>query len=106
LLTTEGRELIQKVESARRRWADSLLGNLSSQDRRMLRQGLKRFPGNTVNELVKQSEPRTSEGVELSQDLWPDHSVVIGHDPSSPRVALEKMLSTLGLVGRFDEGME
>lgn len=106
LLTPSGTELIQRVDSAYRRWADSLLSSLNLQDRRVLYRGLKRLPGNHVEESSKPDSPGAPHGPHSSSELWANHTVIIGRDPSSPRVALEKMLSTLGLVGRFAEDME
>ena len=105
LLTADGSQLVRHVEGARRRWAESLLADLAPHDRRSLAQGLKHLPGQAE---LHVPESISGEIAELPTDAdgvphWPDHSVIANRDPNSPHFALERMLSTLGLAGRFAE---
>jgi len=100
LLTADGKQLVRHVEGARRRWAESLLVDLPPQDRRSLALGLMHLPGQPEAHV-----PATPRIPEISADadgvpLWP---AIANRDPNSPHFALERMLSTLGLAGRFGE---
>jgi DNA-binding MarR family transcriptional regulator len=106
LLTAQGGDLIQKVEAAHQRWAEMMLGDLSSQDRKALYQSLKRLPSNVSSPPLAHAKVGVPKGPHVPEELWSNHTVIIGRDPNSPRVALEKMLSALGLVGRFAEDAE
>lgn len=98
LLTDKGQRLIQKVGAARRRWAESLLVGLTSHSRGTMLRGLKVIP------VQGDIRPESASPLEnTGGPVWPSHSVLTGRDPSSPQFALERMLSTLGLAGRFAE---
>lgn len=103
-LTDLGRDIIQQIESARRNWAETLLANLSGPDRKELWLSLMRLPGNLGKTPTRDVAP-PAEAPKVSAELWTNRAVVIGLDPGSPHVALERMLSTLGLAGRFAEDM-
>ncbi len=106
LLKADGQLLVRHVEGARRRWAESLLADLAPHDRRALAQGLQHLPGQTDAPAPDGAAPAGIPRKPADADgvtLWPDHSVIANRDPNSPHFALERMLSTLGLAGRFAE---
>jgi len=96
MLTLRGRQLIQQVESARQRWAESLFSSISATDRRALGHGMRQLL----------HRPRLSHLSGASTPVSKRDAAVLDSccDPNSPHSALERMLSTLGLAGRFAEG--
>ena len=109
LLTADGQQLHQRVELARRRWAESLLSDVAPFDRRVLSRGLSQLLGRTKAPQSSSSRvdsPAISAVATLPDDggpHWPSHMVIADHDPNSPHFALERMLSSLGLASQLAE---
>lgn len=100
LLTTAGQQLIDRVNTARQRWEEAQLSRVSLTQRHQLLYGLKLI-SEQHSAAIAPSLPTTGEIPERVD--WPSHNTVNRRDPSSPHFALEQMLSTLGLAGRFAE---
>jgi DNA-binding MarR family transcriptional regulator len=99
LLTEAGQQLIDRVNGARPRWEESLLSNVGPQEHGALLEGL-RLIGNQPGAIAL-PRPPASNATERVE--WPGNHSVKRRDPDSPHFALEQMLSTLGLAGRFGE---
>ncbi|MDB5341914.1 MAG: regulatory protein MarR [Schlesneria sp.] len=100
LLTEAGQQLIDRVNVARPRWEESLLSKVGPEERISLLEGL-RLIGDPSGPTAS-SRPPASNGADRVD--WPGNHSLKRCDPDSPHFALEQMLSTLGLVGRFGEG--
>lgn len=103
LLTEAGQALVQKVETARRSWAQRLFEGLNVRDCSILSEQLRRLPGGQGAHIVKLPEAPTIpiESQATPEPAWQALKVHGGEDASSPQVALEQMLVTLGLARRF-----
>ncbi len=99
LLTEAGHQLIDRVNLARPRWEESLLSNVGPLEHGALLEGL-RLIGNLPGVMAL---PRPSASSATERVEWPSNHSVKRRDPDSPHFALEQMLSTLGLAGRFGE---
>lgn len=102
LLTEAGQQLIDRVNAARQRWEESLLARISITHRQQMLYGLK---------LLSEQQGATGTSLPVGGEIperveWPGHNTVNRRDPNSPHFALEQMLSTLGLAGRFAEGTQ
>jgi DNA-binding MarR family transcriptional regulator len=100
LLTEAGQQLIDRVGVARARWEESLLSKVGPQERSSLLEGLRLIGKQTVPTAM----PRPPVSNVTERVDWPGNHSVKRCDPASPHFALEQMLSTLGLAGRFGEG--
>lgn len=100
LLTEAGQQLIDRVNTARQRWEEGQLSKVSLTQRQQLRYGLKLISEHRSASAAP-TLPKTGELP--SRVDWPNHNALHRRDPSSPHFALEQMLSTLGLAGRFAE---
>ena len=104
LLTAAGQTLIQRVEGARRRWAESLLSDLAPRERQALAQGLTRLPGGSRQIMaLRTSAVAPAIGGIRGETPLPIHPEIPGRDPKSPHFALERMLLTLGVASRGNE---
>lgn len=107
LLTINGQQLVDHVETARRRWAESILSGVAPPLRQGLALGLKSLNGRSDRDFSERAACISLPVVKSSAVESPsliDHAPVPGRDPNSPQFALERMLSTLGLAGRFAGG--
>ncbi|HEY4262844.1 MAG TPA: MarR family transcriptional regulator [Schlesneria sp.] len=100
LLTESGQQLIDRVSVARMRWEEALLSRISPQEHSSLLEGL-RLIGKQTGPTVMPRPPVSNVTERVD---WPGNHSVKRCDPASPHFALEQMLSTLGLAGRFGEG--
>lgn len=98
LLTEAGHELVDRVNVARQRWEESLLSKVSPLDRGSVLRSLSQIVARSEQTTAATPASNIAERVD-----WPSHGVVPRRDPNSPHFALEQMLSTLGLAGRFAE---
>lgn len=107
LLTESGQQLIERVKAAMRRWAESLMSDVAQEHRTGLYEGLKTLPVRQVrNSGRRHVEPAglvIHDGESGAEPGWPGQPAIKGRAADSPHLALEQMLSTLGLVGRFAE---
>jgi DNA-binding MarR family transcriptional regulator len=99
LLTEAGQQLIDRVSAARPRWEESLLSKVGPQERSSLLEGLRLIGKQTGPTAM----PRPPVSNVTERVDWPGNHSVKRRDPDSPHFALEQMLSTLGLAGRFGE---
>lgn len=102
LLTEAGQQLIDRVSVARSRWEESLLSKVSPQERSSLLESLRRIGKQTGPSVI----PRPPVSTVTERVDWPGNHTAKRCDPASPQFALEQMLSTLGLAGRFGEGAQ
>lgn len=99
-LTAPGQELLDRVETARHRWAESLLSAIPSETRTGFALGLNQLPGRSERlptAPIADSKPAVV-AVTVTQE-----SVAEWPNPKSPHFALERMLSTLRLANGYTE---
>lgn len=99
LLTPAGQALVDQIEASRHRWADGICARISLADRQELISLLQQFPTRPNIRPLRQSSARPINRV--GEDwLSPPASSEPEIDCVSPQSALERMLSSLGIVNQ------
>jgi DNA-binding MarR family transcriptional regulator len=109
LLTPAGRILTEQIETARRRWAERLLIEISALERRQLAKLLWQLADRREVD-SNQRPPRGSKNSLNSKanenSTWEPVTLAVAAERASPQTALERMLSSLGVANRFAEDEE
>ena len=103
ILSGAGLELMDRIEAARRIWSSRIMKSASVHDRAVLIDMLRGLGGDQNQPPVRRTGQTSLGRIAETPGIvppWQSHPAQIPGDPSSPHFALERMLSSLGLLSR------